>query len=214
VLVPNDAGDDYVVGVTRLACGISGATQDQSIEYGDRYRPNENPALDEMQVRHSNGEKETLPASDTVAEITVAPGERIAFTASWAACPTESTCGDGICGAGEYAANRKVNGMDVEGCPDDCKTPKGCTGSEPYVVLDPVSREIVSHREAIRVSWFATDGSFDHDRTGRTEQEARDGFSENDWVAPSAKGLVRMWFVVRDDRGGVGWTELSVHVGS
>jgi hypothetical protein len=214
LLVPTHEDPDYVVGVTRLACGLSGATQDQSIEYADRYRPNENPALAEIEVTHSNGKKESFPVSNDVPNVTVASRERITLRVTWAACPTTSTCGDGICGAGEYAMDRKVMGDDVAGCPDDCATPKGCTGSEPYVELDAVKRAIVSHREAMRVSWFGTDGSFDHDRTGRTEEEVGDAFSENDWVAPGSRGPVHMWMVLRDDRGGVGWTELTVDVGS
>jgi hypothetical protein len=214
VLVPTHDEPDYVVGVTRLACGLSGATQDQSIEYADRYRPNENPAIAELEVTHANGKKETFPVGDDVPTVKVSPHERITLRATWAACPKSSTCGDGICGASEYAMDRTVMRQNVPGCPDDCATPKGCTGSEPYVELDPVQRDIISHREAMRVSWFGTDGSFDHDRTGRTEEEAGDAFSENDWVAGGAKGPVHMWVVLRDDRGGVGWTELSVDVGS
>jgi hypothetical protein len=213
VLVPTEGEPDYVVGVTRLACGLGGATQEQSLEYTDRYRPNENPAIAELDVTHANGKKESFMVGDDMPTVTVSPREHITLRATWPACPEKSTCGDGICGAGEYAMDRKVMGEDVAGCPDDCTTPKGCTGSEPYVELDPVQRSIVLHREAMRVSWFGTDGSFDHDRTGRTEEEARDAFSENDWVAPGARGPVHMWIVLRDDRGGVGWTELVVDVG-
>lgn len=216
VLVPVPHEDpDYVVGVTRLGCGLSGATQDQSLEYADRYRPNENPAIDEILITRSGGQKVTITTGQDAAKVTVSPHERITFRATWAACPETSTCGDGICGAGEYAMDRKVMGQQVSGCPDDCMMPKGCTGSEPYVVLDPAARKIVEHHEAMRVAWFATDGSFDHDGTGRTEREARsNAFSENEWVAPGAKGRVHFWFVLRDDRGGVGWTELFVDVGT
>jgi len=214
LLVPTPEEPDYVVGVTRLACGLGGVTQDQSIEYNDRYRPNENPAVAELVLTHANGKKETFTVGGDVPTVTVAPHERVTLRATWASCPKTSTCGDGICGAGEYPTDRKVNGQDVAGCPDDCTTPKGCTGSEPYVEFDPVQRKIVAHREAMRVAWFGTDGSFDHDGTGRTEQEAGNAFSENDWVAPGGKSTVHMWFVLRDDRGGVGWTELSVDVGA
>lgn len=205
---------DYAVGVTRLACGLSGATQDQSLDYADRYRPNENPAIDEILITQSGGKQETFKVGEDAPKVTVSPHERITFRATWAACPVSSTCGDGVCGAGEYAMDRTVMGKQITGCPEDCMTPKGCTGSEPYVVLDPATRNIVDHREAMRVAWFATDGSFDHDGTGRTEEEARNAFSENEWVAPGAKGRVHFWFVLRDDRGGVGWTELFVDVGS
>src|SRR5262249_42084453 len=158
-----------VVGVTRLACGISGATVEQSIEYADRYRTNENPVIDSVDVTHAGGEKETFPAGDTVPEITVKTREAITLQLNWSDCPIESTCGDGICGPSEYAMDRMIMGETQPGCPDDCETPKGCTGSEPYVTLDPEARKIIAHREAMRASWFATDGNYLHDRTGRTE---------------------------------------------
>jgi hypothetical protein len=217
VLVPTDNEPDYVVGVTRISCGLAGANQDQTIDFATRYRPNENPAPSNVLLRHGDRSEDTVFSDDpdvSAAPATVRAGEHVTFRVSWATCPVESSCGDGICGAGEFAEDRNVGGVHISGCPDDCTTPKGCTGSEPYVVLDTVTRTIVDHREGMRVSWFATDGSFDHDRTGRTEEEARDGFSENDWVAPSAKGRVHMWFVLRDDRGGVGWAELTLDVGS
>jgi len=217
VLVPTDGAPDYVVGVTRLSCGVANVTQDQAIDFATRYRPNENPVLSAITLRHANGHEETLTSDDPSADIstpTLKPGERITFHASWASCPTKQTCGDGICGPGEFADDRTVGGVHIAGCPDDCTMPKGCTGAEPYVALDPVSLGIVDRREAMLVAWFVTDGTFDNDATGRTEQEAHDAFSENEWVAPVAKGTVHFWFVLRDDRGGVGWTELSLDVGS
>ena len=226
VLVPTGGEPDYVVGVTRLACGLAGATQDQSLTYADQYRPNENPRIDKLVVRHKGGREESLPipadaeTPDTVPSVAVSPGERVTARATWGDCPLTSTCGDGMCGAGEYPADRVIGRTTIKGCPEDCKLPdspdgpsKGCTGSEPYVVLDVVARKIVDHRETMSVSWFATDGTFDNEVTGRTEEEAKNAFSENDWVAPNAKGKVRAWAVLRDDRGGVGWAELSFDVG-
>ncbi len=214
VPVPHDQ-PDYVVGVTRLNCGLSGATPDQAVQFSDQYRPNENPAIDEILVTHKGGRQDEFTVGEDAPKVTVSPHERITLRATWATCPQTSTCGDGICGAGEYAMDRMVMGKQIKGCPDDCMMPKGCTGSEPYVQLDPVSRTIVNRHEGMTVAWFATDGSFDDDGTGRTEREAqKNAFSENEWVAPGAKGRVHFWFVLRDDRGGVGWTELFVDVGS
>jgi hypothetical protein len=212
VLVPTDQETDYVVGVTRIGCGIAGATAEQSIDYNDRYRPNENPAIDEIVVTHSGGEKEMFPVGDTVPHVMVASREQLTLEVQWSDCPLESTCGDGICGASEYADDQRVMGELVPGCPEDCEMPQGCTGSEPYVTLDPAAREIVSHREAMRVSWFATAGNYVHDRTGYTENEVSRTHITNDWTAPEREGPVHLWFVLRDDRGGVGWTELVIDV--
>jgi hypothetical protein len=81
-------------------------------------------------------------------------------------------------------------------------------------LLDPVSFGLDARREAMRVSWFATDGDYEHDRTGRTEDEGKAGLttSENGWTAPETTGLVRIWVVLRDDRGGVGWSEVQIDV--
>ncbi len=94
----------------------------------------------------------------------------------------------------------------------ECTDPaKDCGGAEPYVVFDLASRSIVDSREAIRVSWFATGGSFDHDRTGRDAAET-DSFSDNAWIAPSQPGIVHLWIVLRDERGGAGWQSFAVDV--
>ncbi|NOU30177.1 MAG: hypothetical protein HOO96_19920 [Polyangiaceae bacterium] len=76
-----------------------------------------------------------------------------------------------------------------------------CDGAEPYVAFDLASRTVVDRRESMLVSWFATQGSWDVDRTGRTEADAeRD--SSNTWRAPSTPGSVHLWVVLRDARGG------------
>jgi hypothetical protein len=79
------------------------------------------------------------------------------------------------------------------------------TSAERYVVYDLVSRRVVDRRETMRVSWFATAGSFANDRTGRAEDEL-ETFTENDWTAPSEARTVHLFVVLRDDRGGVAFT--------
>jgi len=85
-----------------------------------------------------------------------------------------------------------------------------CAGSEPFVVFDPEDRALVEKSEAIRVAWFATDGAFDHDRTGR--EAGGEPFSDNGWTAPEVAGPVRLWVVIRDDRGGTGWLDYVLDV--
>lgn len=190
---------EYAVGVTRLACGLGGATQEQSADYNRRYRPNENPQLDALGLLRADGLEVML--SDGDAEpLSVEAGERVLFRASWALCPDDPSCGDGICSPGE------------SDCPDDCNDPHGCTGAEPYVYFDPGQRSIDDRREAIRISWFANAGSFDHERTGRGADEVEQTSSDNQWVAPQQSGDVLLWVVIRDDRGGVGWRSYRLQV--
>ena len=85
-------------------------------------------------------------------------------------------------------------------------------GSESYLYYDPVALTLVDRRESIRVSWYATDGSFDHDTTGRVESEADISYVTNDWTAPSSEKLIRFWLVIRDDRRGVNWTQFDIQI--
>jgi hypothetical protein len=201
VVFADDGGNDqYSIGVTRLACGLGGATQEQAADFTRRSQPNENPALDTVVVQRDA--EETLPELDSEDVLTVKPGASIRLNARWRECPTEPECGDEICSPGE----------DTESCDGDCRQPHGCSGSEPYVYLDPITRKLVDRREAMRVSWFATDGEFEHDRTGRSEQEAGRADSDNRWTAPDSEADVRIWVVLRDDRGGVGWGSYQLRV--
>ncbi|MBC8070316.1 MAG: hypothetical protein IAG13_18430, partial [Deltaproteobacteria bacterium] len=112
------------------------------------------------------------------------------------------SCGDGQCTLDEDAA----------ACADDCPERAGCTGAEWYARFDPITQEIADTREAIAVAWYATGGSFDAARTGRAgDDPART--SDNVWTAPSEPGVVTLWIVLRDDRGGVSWRTLAIEVG-
>lgn len=63
---------------------------------------------------------------------------------------------------------------------------------------------------AMRVSWFATGGTFDADKTGRAEDDPATT-SDNLWTAPSP-GVVHLWIVLRDSRGGVDWASYDLVV--
>lgn len=73
--------------------------------------------------------------------------------------------------------------------------------AEHYVVYDPTLHALVDHRESLRVSWFATRGTFANDRTGRDEAEL-DTFTDNAWTAPDGAGTATLFIVLRDARGG------------
>jgi hypothetical protein len=93
-----------------------------------------------------------------------------------------------------------------------CAEDASCTGAERYLVFDPDTRALVEKREAIRVAWFATAGTLQDDSGGRGADEADQTSLDNVWTAPSDAGQVRLWLVIRDDRGGVGWEEVLVRV--
>lgn len=82
---------------------------------------------------------------------------------------------------------------------------------ETFPIYDIVAQQLVDHRESMRVSWFATDGKFDHEHTGRDENDTATT-TVNRWTAPATPGLVHLWVVLRDSRGGVDFAAYDVTV--
>jgi hypothetical protein len=82
--------------------------------------------------------------------------------------------------------------------------------AERYVSFDLASQSIIDRREAMRVAWFASAGTFDSDKTGRTEADLATT-SDNGWSAP-ASGTAHVWIVLRDSRGGVDWASVDLVV--
>jgi hypothetical protein len=74
--------------------------------------------------------------------------------------------------------------------------------AESYALFDVQSQTIVTRRESLRVSWFTTAGSYERDRSGRTDAEP-ETFTENVWTAPEDARTTHLSFVLRDSRGGV-----------
>lgn len=185
--------DETAVAAARIACSLAGAPSDDVATYRQRYHANENPAVSGLLVDGS--------AVEDGATVHVAVSSGVGLRVQWANCPVTDACGDGICGPDESRAS----------CANDCGTPKGCSGAERYLFFDAGERRLVTRREAIRVSWFTTAGSFDRDRTGSAEDDPTD-FSDNVWHAPDTNGPVRGWVVLRDDRGGSAWRSFVLDV--
>lgn len=74
------------------------------------------------------------------------------------------------------------------------------SAQESFAWYDPAVERVVDRRESLRVSWFASSGELELDRTGRGEDEAI-ASSEDRFRAPAVGG--RVWVVLRDSRGGV-----------
>jgi hypothetical protein len=87
--------------------------------------------------------------------------------------------------------------------------------AESFLVYDITSHELAPQRESLRLSWFATAGVFQHDRSGRSGEEIDmfgQNFTQNVWTAPLTPGLVHLWLVLRDSRGGVDFAEAQIDV--
>jgi hypothetical protein len=106
-----------------------------------------------------------------------------------------------------------TSGETATDCAADCGGEAiGCTGSESYGYVDPSTGALTPRHEAMRVAWFATAGEFDDDHTGRPEGDFAKTSSENAWHAPTNPGLVFMWVVLRDARGGSDWQSFQLQV--
>jgi hypothetical protein len=141
----------------RITCNLAAAGAEIAIDFAKRYKPNQNPVLNDV-------------APGEIINGTISAGKKVTLTASW---PPES--------------------------------------AETYPVYDLAALALIDHRESLRVSWFATAGAFEHDLTGRGEDEMQTT-SDNDWTAPTNPGMVTMWVVLRDSRGGVAWRQFTVTV--
>jgi hypothetical protein len=82
--------------------------------------------------------------------------------------------------------------------------------AEFFPVLDVLAQQLVTHREAMSVSWLATGGVFTDERTGRADTDAATD-TANEWQAPAA-GAVHLWLVLRDSRGGVDFASYELAV--
>ena len=185
---------------TRVTCGLSGSTGEQFEQFNQLTKTNENPVLVSVTVTQRKNAELTLDTED--ASLPVAASEGLTLKANWPDCPSKPSCGDKMCTPGET----------VQDCPEDCTAPKGCGGSESFAYLDPEQHVLVGRHESMRVSWFATAGSFGSDHTGRGESEFVQTSSDNSWTAPKEPGPVFLWVVLRDDRGGVDWKSFKVDV--
>ncbi|HEX3850303.1 MAG TPA: hypothetical protein VHW01_05015 [Polyangiaceae bacterium] len=187
---------------TRISCGIASGTVEQLQEYSERTKPNQNPALSSVTVP-TLGDAPLSEDDGMTTPLTIPRGSKQTLRASWPSCPATASCGDGICSPGE----------DETSCMADCaKNPVGCTGPEPYAYFDPGTFTLIDRHEAMRVSWFATAGSFDSDHTGQTADNYLVTNTDGTWTAPSDAGPVFIWVVLRDDRGGVDWKSFQVDV--
>ena len=81
--------------------------------------------------------------------------------------------------------------------------------AETYALYDVQNQVVATRRESMRVSWYTTAGSYAEDRTGRTETEP-ETFTENTWTAPADARVSHLSFVLRDSRGGMAFTTMTL----
>jgi hypothetical protein len=187
ILVSLDA--DLTLASLRLTCGLVGIPSEASLLLNRGVRPNQNPRIDELKAGSG-----AMAEGD---EFVIRPGASVEFTVRLPVCPERPQCGDGICSVEE----------DRVECAEDCNEALGCAGAEYFAHYDPVSREVGVQREQLSVTWFASIGAWSSLKTEVAGQGSKDQVSENTWLAPSKATQGKLWVVLRDNRGGVGWVE-------
>ncbi len=70
-----------------------------------------------------------------------------------------------------------------------------------YVWLPPDGTSVEPRREALRVSWFTSSGTFASSATGG-EPDTTATFSSNTFTPDASSDRVDVWAVLQDDRGG------------
>jgi hypothetical protein len=186
-------GRENTLGAVRISCDPANVNRDEALEFRQRYRPNQAPAIGDVSFSQDGSAPRTLTEDASLVLGSLAP---VALEVDWEACATESTCGDGLCTAFEDNAT----------CPDDCgATRRGCTGAEPYVWYNRQTQRVESRREGISVAWYTSNGRFDEEQTGRDEGEAQSGRATSNTWRPASAGPATVWLVIRDTRGGLSW---------
>lgn len=194
VVFDEHEGLDVSLGAVRLRCGLAGVTQATYVAWNQGYHSNTNPELASLSI--VRGETLTVIPRDGEGEPpTLAPGEAVTLRLEWPECPLSPSCGDGVCSAGE----------DTLTCADDCETPVACGGAETYLVYDAEAQLLVERREGVSASAFVTAGELSVPRGGRDGADA-EVTVDLSFTAPETSGELWLGAVLRDDRGGVGFS--------
>jgi hypothetical protein len=224
-VAPGTSSATIGIAEERISCGLSVGTPDQVGQFGAQYHYNANPVVQSLSIV-SGGTVGPALVTDDKGTNAVTAGQHITLEVAWPTCPLVDKCGDNICGPDETASSTATNAASIGNTGTSCPAPtvntctadcvpanvKGCGGAERFINYDLSSQCLVDARESIDVAWFATGGAFDSDRTGRTDTDTTTT-SDDGWQAPAQPGVVTLWVVLRDDRGGAGWAEyqLAVH---
>jgi hypothetical protein len=85
------------------------------------------------------------------------------------------------------------------------------SSAETFAYYEPTSQTVTTQRESMRVAWYATDGTFETESTGRAADDQATTTSDT-WTAPGASETVHLWIVLRDSRGGVDFAAYDLTV--
>ena len=162
-------------------------------------------------VGEGGDEQDAVYAAKSITFAGRQPAERVANTNPWLAALdaddapfAEAPCGDPLVPPLAVTAGEVVRLTPIE--------PAGVRESYVLPTFQGGSQSFV---ENMSYSWYATAGSFSEAKTGgRTDAFGNIPVLYTDWTAPSAAdladlpdGQVRLWLVMRDERGGAYFSE-------
>ena len=82
---------------------------------------------------------------------------------------------------------------------------------ETFLYFDPDTQTLVTRRESMRVSWFATGGALAVDASAVAEDDPARSVTTT-WQVPEVAGPATIWLVLRDSRGGIATQTIAVDV--
>jgi len=82
---------------------------------------------------------------------------------------------------------------------------------ESYLVYSSFDGALLTQTEALRMSWYVTQGELTFPHTARESSES-DNYVDNAWRSPRTSGVVHLWLVLRDDRGGSAYASYDLTV--
>lgn len=168
------------------------------------------PAPADGAIDRCEGLEEELPSGDDVdATSLLAPGDTsVELVRLTVESPGDSVTAGKRVAIGRGGApntNPVVQGLTVT-------SGEGPDGDQARMVLEAtpgsVERTPEGTDEELFVSWFATAGTFEDDRSFGPEPTRFEVL----WTPPAEAGDVSLWAVLRDGRGGVGWIEQAIAI--
>jgi len=76
------------------------------------------------------------------------------------------------------------------------------TAVEHFLYYEPTSQTLITRRESMRLSWFATGGELAVDAGAVGETDGSTAVATT-WHTPASPGPAWLWLVLRDSRGGL-----------
>lgn len=123
----------------------------------------------------------------------------------------------------EYVANRNpiLAPLVIDGTVSATEVPRDrevtlvamwpAEAAETYLYYDPAAQRLRTRREAMRVSWFATDGTLAADASSVGEDDDQN-WATTTWKTPDSPGTATLWLVLRDSRGGIATQTIAIIV--